>query len=137
MHPAERRVQAAGIGMPEASAPRRGLQQGPGGVPPLPGSGTRSQAPAAVPAPQPPDTSSLARRGLRAREFQLDKAARDWVDTTAFAIRLRTERAFDGSALMRAILAALLRSGLEVADRCESEEDVTEYVLGNLSRKSS
>lgn len=130
------------------SSQRRGLDPvPPARVPRLPGRGPAPEPPAAAaePAHAPAAAatgSAPAERGasgsqgggaagrtLRPREFQLDKVERDWVDTTALAIRLRTETNFDRSALVRGILKAVRESGLGIGDRCATEQDVYAYVL--------
>jgi hypothetical protein len=78
------------------------------------------------PATSPPP--SAQRRTTSPREFKLHKEARDWVDTTAFTIRLRT-RCFDGSALLRGVLDAIRTSGIDIERHCESEEEVAAYLL--------
>ena len=118
--------------------PRRGLEPVPGRVPRLPGAGPRPSGAAVADSASPPPvqtpsgasaTAAADGRSFRPREFQLDKESRDYLDTTAFAIRLRTETGFDRSALVRGLLRAVLRSGLDVGGRCDSEEEVTEYLL--------
>jgi hypothetical protein len=127
---------------------RRGLEPVPGRIPPLPGAGQRREdrppepapAPAAVappPAPRAPASAARTDRNVRPREFQLDKEPRDYVDTTVHAIRLRTETSFDRSALVRGILKAVRRSGLDIAARCDSEDDVTEYLLRYLPGRAT
>jgi len=125
--------------MPEVP-PRRGLAPVPGRVPPLPslpvdhaerheqpqqdhGAHTRHVG---DPATSPPP--SAQRRTTSPREFKLHKEARDWVDTTAFSIRLRT-RCFDGSALLRGVLDAIRTSGIDIERHCGSEEEVAAYLL--------
>lgn len=123
---------------------RRGLEPVPARIPPLPGMPQRrdERPPAdAAPPPQqpaamaPPAAPAVAGRSFRAREFQLDKESRDYVDSTVHSIRLRTETAFDRSALVRGILKAVRRSGVDIAARCDSENDVTEYLLRLLPRR--
>lgn len=127
--------------MRDEAPPRRGLEPVPGRVPRLPGAGARpvESLPVGTPAPPreiprapAPPASAGDGRAVRPREFQLDKEPRDYLDTTAFAIRLRTEAAFDRSALLRGLVKAVLRSGLDVASRCDSEEDVIAYLLQHL-----
>lgn len=118
--------------------PRRGLEPVPGRVPRLPGAGPRPSGPAVADAAPPPPAAApsgaspadgAGGRSFRPKEFQLDKESRDYLDTTTFAIRLRTETGFDRSALVRGLLRGVLRSGLDVAGRCDSEEEVTQYLL--------
>lgn len=75
-------------------------------------------------------------RVLKAREFQLDKGERDWVDMTALAIRLRSDTNFDRSGLLRGILRAVREAGLDVESHCASEEDVATHLLEILLRGS-
>lgn len=128
---------------------RRGLEPVPGRIPPLPGTGQRrddgpppepARAPAAVAppsAPRAPTSAVRTDRNVRPREFQLDKEPRDYVETTVHAIRLRTETSFDRSALVRGILKAVRRSGVDIAARCDTEEDVTEYLLRYLPGRAT
>lgn len=125
--------------MPEVP-PRRGLAPVPGRVPPLPSlpidhtewheppredHGARTRHVGNLAMSPPP---SAQRRTTSPREFKLHKEARDWVDTTAFSIRLRT-RCFDGSALLRGVLDAIRTSGIDIERHCGSEEDVAAYLL--------
>jgi hypothetical protein len=54
----------------------------------------------------------------------VDSEIRRYLETTAFTIRLRTESSFDRSALIRGILRAVLRSGIDLST-CDSEDEVT------------
>ena len=85
----------------------------------------------------PPAAPAVSGRSFRAREVQLDKESRDYVDSTVHGIRLRTETAFDRSTLVRGILKAVRRSGVDIASRCDSEDDVTEYLLRLLPRRTA
>jgi hypothetical protein len=76
-------------------------------------------------------------RSFRAREFQLDKESRDYVDSTVHSIRLRTETAFDRSTLVRGILTAVRRCGVDIAAHCDSEDDVADYLLRLLPRRTA
>jgi hypothetical protein len=127
---------------------RRGLDPVPARIPRLPGAAApREQHPPApvatsglpldpappVPAARAAGTGGRSRSASsRPREFQLDKEPRDFIDSTVFAIRLRTESTFDRSALVRGIVKAIRRSGLDLAGRCNTEEEVTAYLLGVL-----
>jgi hypothetical protein len=134
--------------MPESSQ-RRGLDPvPPARVPRLPGRGAPPEPPAgaiepALAAPAILDgvrnerggtAPSASARTLRPREFQLDKVERDWVDTTALAIRLRTETNFDRSALVRGILKAVRESGINIGDRCATEQEVYACMLQVLAQ---
>lgn len=115
--------------MPDAPQRRTGLDPIPARVPPLPGGPTRAQAagePAGAAASVEPvrHDRRTPRQSYRAMESQVDSEIRRYVETTAFTIRLRTESTFDRSALMRGILRAVLRSGVDLSD-CDSEDEVT------------
>ena len=125
---------------------RQGLEPVPARIPPLPGtSQRRDERPPADAAPTPQQPAAMERtaapavggRSFRAREFQLDKESRDYVDSTVHSIRLRTETVFDRSTLVRGILKAVRRSGVDIAARCDSEDDVTEYLLRLLPRRTA
>lgn len=73
----------------------------------------------------------------RPQEFQLDKRTRDWIDSTALAIRQRTGRGFSRSSVVRALVQAVLLSAIDVANECASEEEITAYVLEFLPQKSA
>jgi hypothetical protein len=114
--------------MGDAAQRRTGLDPLPGRVPPLPGGASRSAAagaePAAAHTAKARAETRSPRPAYRAIESQVDSEIRRYVETTAFTIRLRTEGPFDRSSLMRGILRAVLRSGLDLSD-CDSEEEVT------------
>jgi hypothetical protein len=121
---------------------RRGLDPVPSRVPRLPSHTPPSEsAPTESPRPE--------RRAVHARlvpgtesapphtpqEFQLDKRTRDWIDSTALAIRQRTGRGFSRSSVVRAVVQAVLLSALDIANECASEEEITAYVLEFLPQK--
>ena len=115
--------------MSDPSHRRSGLEPVPGRVPPLPGVPRGSATPAV-----PRDTNverRSARPAYRALEFQADAEIRRYLETTTFAIRLRTDGAFDRSALIRGILRAVLRSGVDLAG-CDTEDEVTAMLARNL-----
>lgn len=114
--------------MTEIAQRRAGLEPIPGRVPPLPGA-PRSGAPVdsapAAPAGDPGRAERRsARPAYRALESQVDPEIRRYLETTAFTIRMRTEGSFDRSALIRGIIRAIVRSGLDLAS-CDSEDEVT------------
>lgn len=123
---------------------RRGLDPVPSRVPRLPGhtppsesAPTESHRPArraVQSAPPVPGTESA--RTHRPQEFQLDKRTRDWIDSTALAIRQTTGRGFSRSSVVRALVQAVLLSALDIASECASEEEITAYVLEFLPQKS-
>lgn len=114
--------------MGDTTQRRTGLQPIPGRVPPLPGAAPRNVAPAdAAPSSagdHVPTGSRSPRTAYRALESQVDSEIRRYLETTAFTIRLRTESSFDRSALIRGILRAVLRSGIDLST-CDSEDEVT------------
>lgn len=107
---------------------RAGLDPIPGRVPPLPGGAARGTAAAESVPPDVGDHSRNERRSprtaYRALESQVDSEIRRFLGSTAFNIRLRTESSFDRSALLRGILRAVARSGVDLVN-CDSEEEVT------------
>ncbi len=114
--------------MADTAQRRTGLDPVPGRVPPLPGA-SRGAAPTAAVAGGPTGEPGLAERRsprptYRALESQVDSEVRRYLETTAFTIRMRTETSFDRSALIRGIIRAVLRSGVDLAN-CDSEEEVT------------
>jgi hypothetical protein len=123
---------------------RRGLDPVPGRVPRLPGHTSPAEPVPDEPfRPEPRGVQSVPlvpgtepRRTHRPQEFQLDKQTRDWIDCTAFAIRQRTGRGFNRSSLARALVQAVLRSGLDIDGQCASEEEIITYVMDFLPQKS-
>lgn len=124
---------------------RRGLDPVPSRVPRLPGYTSPSEAaPTESPrserrvvhsVPLVPGTESAHTH--RPQEFQLDKRTRDWIDSTALAIRQRTGRSFSRSSVVRALVQAFLLSAIDIANECASEEEITAYVLEFLPQKSA
>jgi hypothetical protein len=115
--------------MTDSAQRRPGLEPIPGRVPPLPSAASRAASPGvmmdvAAPSGRGAPERRPGRIRYRALESQVDSEVRDFLQTTAFTIRLRTESSFDRSALLRGILRAVLRSGVDLT-HCESEEEVT------------
>lgn len=115
--------------MADTAQRRPGLDPIPGRVPPLPGGTGRGPAESANTSGG--DHGRSERRSpratYRALESQVDSEIRRYLETTAFTIRLRTESSFDRSALLRGIVRAVLRSGVDLSE-CDSEDEVT-YAL--------
>ena len=113
--------------MAESTHRRSGLEPIPGRVPPLPGGGGRAQSVTETGAAAAGGRAAAERRSgrttYRALESQVDSEIRRYLETTAFTIRLRTE-SFDRSALLRGILRAVLRSGVDLSE-CDSEDEIT------------
>lgn len=114
--------------MADTAQRRTGLDPIPGRVPPLPGGAPRVPAVADAPAAPAGDPERAERRSprqaYRALESQVDSEIRRYLETTAFTIRLRTEGSFDRSALLRGIVRAVLRSGVDLSN-CDTEDEVT------------
>jgi hypothetical protein len=129
--------------VPKDPTLRRGLDPVPSRVPRLPANSELVEAAqaerarsAGKPVQPPPLVSATdVARSHRPQEFQLDKPARDWIDTTALAVRLRTGRGFNRSSLMRALVHAAQLSALKIGETCSSEEEITAYLLEFLPRK--
>jgi hypothetical protein len=113
--------------MADTAQRRTGLDPIPGRVPPLPG-GPRGPASGDAAAGPTGDHGRAERRSprptYRALESQVDSEIRRYLETTAFTIRMRTESSFDRSALIRGIMRAILRSGVDLSN-CDSEDEVT------------
>ena len=114
--------------MADTAQRRTGLDPIPGRVPPLPGGTPRGPGPAEPAAGRASEHAPVERRSpratYRALESQVDSEIRRYLEMTAFTIRLRTESSFDRSALLRGILRAVLRSGVDLS-HCDSEDEVT------------